>query len=76
MAAMPTKEDVKSLGRARMIRHIQGGRRVLRLRVGISVSGDRSIVDGAENRGRTAGAGAASPGGSGSACYSSVDTHA
>jgi hypothetical protein len=39
MAAMPTTEDANSLGRARMIRHTQGGRRVLRLVVGISVSG-------------------------------------
>src|SRR5712691_3167510 len=39
MAAMPTTEDANSLGRARMIRHTQGGRRVLRLVVGINVSG-------------------------------------
>jgi len=39
MAAMPTTEDANSLGRTRMIRHTQGGRRVLRLVVGIGVSG-------------------------------------
>src|SRR6266849_3256475 len=40
VAAMPTMEDANSRGRARMIRHTQGARRVFRLSVFIRISNE------------------------------------